>query len=218
MQYVVVTCKPYTAWNHHISVIMLFRYDTKKKCQVLVDWLLNFLPSSHPSGAKERQNVCSLRVLRFTCPHWCIQKHTTWKRLKGDNQNMQTDDIKMQRKNKYTELPLAKCIHRKYKINSRSSFFCLQTNNSNGRESCNFWSCVYVSNEQGTTKNYVLVRRPRELVCRNSDMRVNVMMHTKCIRILSTWPTLALPFNVRLFLFFAFVSLVPKWMNKNRAI
>lgn len=132
------------------------RYDTKRERKkerqkkIVKFWLTDcwiLLRSSHPSGATETKRLnmqCTFR--HFTCPH----RHRLWR----DNQNMHTDDIKMQRQNKNTQNHLEN-THEQTDQLFGSSFFCLQTKQSEcwrekegESDSQMFWLCVvYEMNE-----------------------------------------------------------------------
>ena len=177
------------------------RYDTKrerkketeKNCQVLVDWLLNSLAfESSERSDRDKTLEYAMYVSTFYVPTSASTVERQSKYANGWYKNATTEQ-------KYTE-PFGKCTQTN-RPTLRVVIFVFanetirvlkgerERERGRKREPNVLAVCRVYEIERSTTENYVLVRRPRELVCRNSDMRVNVMMHTKYVyEILSTWP------------------------------
>lgn len=175
----------------------------------MVDWLLILYWVIQ--AQQKRQNAFKWTLARYNQRSTCTNITCIWiyvvAQPKEHNQNMQTDDIKMQRKintsrtcnsNNANEnhIMLFQHCHRRRRRHHQQFFFAVLNFANEQCTRVSFWRCA---ERTGTKlKNSVLVRRPRELVCRNSDMRTLTLW---CIRkkkiiytylriLYKTWPLL----------------------------
>lgn len=156
----------------------------------MVDWLLILYWVIQ--AQQKRQNAFKWTLARHNQRSTCTNITCIWiyvvAQPKEHNQNMQTDDIKMQRKintsrtcnsNNANEnrIMLFQHCHRRRRRHHQQFFFAVLNFANEQCTRVSFWRCA---ERTGTElKNSVLVRRPRELVCRNSDMRTLTLW---CIR------------------------------------
>lgn len=125
------------------SIIMLFdiwqrtKQNKKKYCQVMVDWLLILYWVIQ--AQQKRQNAFKWTLARYNQRSTCTNITCIWiyvvAQPKEHNQNMQTDDIKMQRKintsrtcnsNNANEnhIMLFQHCHRRRRRHHQQFFFC----------------------------------------------------------------------------------------------